>query len=352
MTLHDLPHYGFSPERGFLSRHEIDGVALPAVFAEIEAAAVLLPDLLTTGRIRYWLDRLPPVDVGMFAATASPAELAVALVRYSFLAQAYVWGEEGPPRLPAALAVPLVALADALGMPPVMTYAGYVLDNWCRIDKAGPIVFENIAMNQHLAGGADETGFALTHVAIEAAAGPALDLAVDLVRASDRHEAWAVETMLNEMGAVWRSISGILDRIAERCDPAIYRARVQPYLRGCAGVIYEGVGRYAGQPVALRGQTGLQSSIVPAMEALFGTAQQPDGASAPLQEFDRYRPPAHRAFIKDLAAASKLRGFAAAQGGSLGDAFEAAGRAVVEFRDTYMRLVDGSYSNHSGSQIR
>ena len=309
IILHDLAHYRLSADRGFLSHREIDEVELPTGFAEIEVAARLLPDLLTTGRVRHWLDRLPTPDMATFIAQADQAELIVAMVRYSFLTQAYVWGEGAPShRLPANLAVPFVTLADALGVPPVMTYAGYVLDNWCRIDKAGPIVFENVAMNQHFAGGADEAGFVLTHVAIEAAAGPALDLAVDLVRAADNDEAWAVETMLGEMVIVWRSICGIFDRLTDRCDPVFYFTRIRPYLNGWKGnpaipegMVYEGVDRYAERPIAMRGQTGSRVWIVPAMDALFGIDHGRDELRVFLQELHQYRPPQHRHFIEDLA---------------------------------------------------
>lgn len=357
MTLHDLAHYGLAADRGFLSHHEIDAVPLPPVFAEIEAAAAILPDLLTTGRVRHWLDKLPTPDIHAFIAGASDAERIVAMVRYSFLTQAYVWGEGAPAhRLPANLAVPFVALADALGVPPVMSYAGYVLDNWCRIDKAGPIVFENVAMNQHFAGGSDEAGFVLTHVAIEAAAGPALDLAVDLVRASDQGDAWAVETMLGEMVAVWRSICGIFDRLTERCDPVFYFTRIRPYLNGWKdnpeipqGMIYEGVDRYAEQPIAMRGQTGSQSSIVPAMDALFRVSHGEDELRAFLQDLHQYRPPRHRAFIDDLAAASGLRAFAKAEGGSVKEAFNAAIQAIAEFRTMHLRFAATYIFNQMGS---
>lgn len=355
--LHDLSHYGLAADRGFLSACEIDEVTLPPAFAEIEAAAAILPDLLTTGRVRHWLDKLPTPDIHASVAEASHAEQIVALVRYSFLTQAYVWGEGAPShRLPANLAVPFVALADALGVPPVMTYAGYVLDNWCRIDKAGPIVFENVAMNQHFAGGSDEAGFVLTHVAIEAAAGPALDLAVDLVRASDAGETWAVETMLNEMVAIWRSICGIFDRLTDRCDPVFYFTRIRPYLNGWKdnpeipqGMIYEGVDRYAEQPIAMRGQTGSQSSVVPAMDALFGVLHGEDELRAFLQDLHQYRPPSHRAFIEDLAAASNLRAFAKAQGGSVKDAFNAAIQAIAEFRTMHLRFAATYIFNQMGS---
>src|SRR3546814_19529487 len=92
-----------------------------------------------------------------FPTRRSSDLLIAAMVRYSFLTQAYVWGEGEPSRrLPANLAMPFVGIADALGVPPVMNYAGYVLDNWVRIDKAQPIVFENIEMHQHFAGGRSE----------------------------------------------------------------------------------------------------------------------------------------------------------------------------------------------------
>jgi indoleamine 2,3-dioxygenase len=356
MPLHDLAHYGLSADRGFLSQHEIDEVVLPPAFAEVEAAAAKLPDLLTTGRVRYWLDTLPTPDIHTFIAEASHAQRVAALVRYSFLTQAYVWGEGAPShRLPANLAVPFVALADSLGVPPVMTYAGYVLDNWCRIDKAGPIVFENIAMNQHFAGGKDEAGFVLTHVAIEAAAGPALDLAVDLVRASETGDAWAVETMLGEMVTVWRSICGIFDRMTDRCDPVFYFTRIRPYLNGWKdnpeipqGMIYEGVGRYADQPIAMRGQTGSQSSIVPAMDALFGVGHGKDELRVFLQDLHQYRPPMHRAFIEEMAEASTLRAFAKAQGGSVREAFNAAILSVAEFRTMHLRFAATYIFNQMG----
>ncbi|MGN6374631.1 MAG: indoleamine 2,3-dioxygenase [Sphingomonas sp.] len=357
MALHDLSHYRLSADRGFLSQHEIDEVALPPAFAEVEAAAALLPDLLTTGRVRHWLDKLPTPDMDAFLTGSSHAEQVVALVRYSFLTQAYVWGEGAPShRLPANLAVPFVALADALGVPPVMTYAGYVLDNWCRIDKTGPIVFENIAMNQHFAGGSDEAGFVLTHVAIEAAAGPALDLAVDLVRASDAGNAFAVEAMLHDMVAVWRSIAGIFDRMTERCDPVFYFNRIRPYLNGWKdnpaipqGMIYEGVARYAEQPIAMRGQTGSQSSIVPAMDALFAIAHGHDEMRVFLNELHQYRPPHHRAFIEDLAATSGLRAYARAEGGSLKDAYNAALEAIADFRTMHLRFAATYIANQMGS---
>jgi hypothetical protein len=53
--------------------------------------------------------------------------------------QAYCWcdGPDPPPALPAHLARPWVAVAAALDMPPVLTYATYNLLNWRHLPAAG-----------------------------------------------------------------------------------------------------------------------------------------------------------------------------------------------------------------------
>ena len=81
-------------------------------------------------------------------------------------------------RLPAAIAVPLVELAKRVGRPPILSYASYCLHNWRRLDPAGPIALDNIALLQNFStpgdGKSDEDWFILVHVNIEAYAGPAL----------------------------------------------------------------------------------------------------------------------------------------------------------------------------------
>ena len=253
-----------------------------------------------------------------FLASASDAEISVAMVHYSFLVQAYVWGEDDPPKsLPANLAVPIDALAEKLGQAPLLPYSGYVLDNWYRLDKSAPISLDNIAMKQNFLGGMDENWFVLIHVAIEAEAGRALEIATELVAASDDGDEGKVEALLVEMNSVWDRINAHFDRMPDRCDPYIYYQRVRPFIHGWKnnpatpdGIVYEGVARYGDQPQAFRGQTGSQSSIVPAMDALFNVSHENDPLREYLDELHAYRPIAHRRFIEDLAEASRLRGFA------------------------------------------
>lgn len=353
-----LSDYGLSRTRGFLSHYEIDEITLPAQFAEAKQAAENLSGLLTSGRVRHWLEQLGDPRIGDWARAAGEEEVRTAMVHYSFLVQAYVWGEPEPPRhLPANLALPIVALADRLGQAPLLPYSAYVLDNWARLDKAGPINLENIRMVQNFLGGADENWFVMVHVAIEAEAGVLLDNAVHLVAVARSRDAVEAERLLVEMDAAWERIYAHFARMPERCDPYIYFQRVRPYIHGWAnnpalgeGLVYEGVERFERRPQAYRGQTGSQSSIVPAMDALFGVGHSDDPLKRFLDELHQYRPVPHRRFVEDLAKQSTLREFVGGSGSaSLKDAFNACLEQVARFRTRHLEYAASYINKQMGS---
>jgi indoleamine 2,3-dioxygenase len=348
-----LSDYGLSRERGFLSHYEIDQIALPSQFDVAKQAAAALSDLLTSGRVRHWLRQIADPDIAGWAREAAEEDVRTAMVHYSFLVQAYVWGETEPPaHLPSNLARPIVALADRLGQAPLLPYSAYVLDNWARLDKSGPITLENIRMAQNFLGGADENWFVMVHVAIEAEAGVLLDDAVRLVDAARAGDAAEAERLLVEMNEAWERIYVHFARMPERCDPYIYFQRVRPYIHGWAnnpalgeGLVYEGVERFAGRPQAYRGQTGSQSSIVPAMDALFGVGHSDDPLKRFLDELHHYRPVPHRRFVEDLAQRSTLRDFVGNSGSPrLKAAFNACLKQVARFRTRHLEYA-ASYIN-------
>ncbi|MGV3555315.1 MAG: indoleamine 2,3-dioxygenase [Croceibacterium sp.] len=353
-----LSDYGLSRTRGFLSHYEIDQVTLPGQFAEVTEAAAKLSALLTTGRIRHWLEQVADPGLEDWASEAADEEVRTAMVHYSFLVQAYVWGEPEPPRhLPANLARPIVAIADRLGQAPLLPYSAYVLDNWYRLDKTGPIDLSNIAMYQNFLGGADENWFVLVHVAIEAEAGVLLDNAVRLIAASEAGDIAEAERLLVEMHQAWERIYDHFARMPERCDPYVYFHRVRPYIHGWAnnpalgeGLQYEGVAKFGEHPQAFRGQTGSQSSIVPAMDALFQVGHSEDPLKTFLTELHQYRPVQHRRFIEDLAARSTLREFVARSASpSLTEAFNACIEQVARFRTRHLEYAASYINKQAGS---
>jgi indoleamine 2,3-dioxygenase len=353
-----LSDYRMSRERGFLSSYEIDEVFLPTRFDAVIDTAERLTDLLSTGRVRHWLAKLPEPDIAKWVLTAPEEQVRTMMVHYSFLVQAYVWGEPEPPAfLPANLARPIVAIADRLGQAPLLPYSAYVLDNWARIDKAGPVALENIRMVQNFLGGSDENWFVMVHVAIEAEAGTLLDNAAQLVAAARDENAELCEALLTGMDAAWERIYDVFKRMPERCDPYIYFHRVRPYIHGWAnnpalgeGLVYEGVEKFASKPQAYRGQTGSQSSIVPSMDALFGVHHSADPLKTFLDELHHYRPVAHRRFIEDMAAQSTLREFVSRSNSpALREAFNACLEQVARFRTRHLEYAASYINKQAGS---
>lgn len=353
-----LSNYDMSASRGFLSHFEMADIDLPDIFAPVLEAADNLSGLMTTGRVRHWLERLPALDLAEWAANAPEEQVRVAMVRYSFLVQAYVWGEnDAPAALPVNLAQPMVALADRLDQAPLLPYSGYVLDNWTRLDRDQPIGLDNVYMVQNFYGGADENWFVLIHVAIEAAAAPILALACGLVAAAEAEDTATATALLEEMHGHWDAVNAIFDRMLERCDPYIYFQRVRPYIHGWAnnpalpdGLIYEGVAKYEGKGQAFRGQTGSQSSIVPSMDALFQVRHENDPLRAYLDELHAYRPVQHRRFIEDLRERSRLREFAVASGdAALRMGFNANVEQVARFRTRHLEYAASYINKQAGS---
>ena len=95
----ELQDYGMSRERGYLSHYEIDEITLPENLAPIVQAAGNLSNLLTSGRVRNFLDGLADPEIGDWTMTGSEELVRTAMVHYSFLVQAYVWGERRSFRL-------------------------------------------------------------------------------------------------------------------------------------------------------------------------------------------------------------------------------------------------------------
>ncbi|MGZ5921329.1 MAG: indoleamine 2,3-dioxygenase [Rhizomicrobium sp.] len=355
MGLATLATYGMTVERGFLCPFDAPSIVLGGDLDEAREIALRLPEILPSGTVRNVLEKL---------AVASPERIAeldevrarMAMVHYSFLAQAYVWGAKAPATvLPPAVAIPIVALADRLGQQPLLQYSGYVLDNWGLLDRAESVSLNNIYMVQKFAAGTDEAWFVLVHVAIEARAGAALALFAPLIDATANGDADQATRLLERIVAIWSDINALFDRMPEQCDPYIYFRRVRPYIHGWKdnpalgdGIIYQGVERYRGAPQAFRGQTGSQSSIVPSMDALLGVGHASDPLRTYLDELHIYRPPGHRRFIDDVRTESHVRSFVRRIGRKdLTAAYNAAVQAVADFRSRHLEYA-ASYINMQG----
>ena len=309
----DLKSFGLSRERGFLPLGD-PLRELPEQFDALEEVGHDLPRLLLTGHIRKILESLPrlPVD-----ELENEAELRRAMLLLSYVGHAYVWSGDTPAeRIPASIAVPWCEVALRLGRPPVLSYASYALDNWSRIDAEGPVELGNIMLLQNFLGGADEDWFIGVHVDIEFKAARALCELGPALRAVSKQDAAALMDSLDAISAGIESILGALARMPEHCDPYVYFRRVRPYIHGWkdhpalpGGVVYEGVEVLDGHPQQFRGETGAQSGIIPALDAVLGVTHADDPLRGYLVEMRHYMPPGHRAFLDALDEAGTVRPF-------------------------------------------
>ncbi len=359
MTVLPLQNYDMSEDTGFLCRYDTGDITLTGNIKKAADIALNLPNILPSGNVRsYLVKNLPNINIDHDINGLSNAELRMATIHYSFMVQSYIWGEKEPPEmLPSCLAIPMVALSDSIGQPPILTYSGYVLDNWSRIDKTKPIDLDNIHMIQNFLGGQDEAWFVLVHVAIEAHAGQILSAMGPIIEAANKDEPERLRELLTSTATRWAGINAIFDRMPEKCDPYIYFERVRPYIHGWKdnpalpdGIIYEGVERYSNKAQAFRGQTGSQSSIVPSMDALLCVGHATDPLREFLDQLHRYRSPKHRQFIEDVRTASNLRHYVSnSKDTGLINAYNTNIQAVADFRSRHLEYA-ASYINKQQKQ--
>jgi indoleamine 2,3-dioxygenase len=308
-----LADYEVDGDRGFLPAPDpLD--RLPSDFSPWDEIGRALPKLLMTGKVRRFIADMPLLDPARLRDDRARRR---AMVILSFLGHAYVWGEPATiSSIPPCLASPWHQLARMLGRPPVLSYASYALDNWRRVDANRPIELGNIVLLQNFLGGQDEEWFVVIHVAIEATAGPALAAILAAQHAVMDQQPEMVTEALATIARTLQSMHDILLRMPERCDPYVYFRRVRPYIHGWAnhpslpaGVIYEGVEDYRGIGQSFRGETGAQSSIIPAFDAALGIAHAEDLLYRYLKEMRDYMPPKHRAFIETVEAGPSVRDY-------------------------------------------
>lgn len=233
------------------------------------------------------------------------------LSAYSYFASACVHAEVGGnKKIPYIIARDLCALSAKIQRPPLLSYASYCLTNWDLVDKKGEIKAENLRLKRRFiaeddCGGVDESWFILVHVEIEAAAGPALVALNNLI--FNRLEE-QVDKTLHVMYDSFLKINQALDKMTVYCSPDVYYRTVRRYIFGFENVVYEDVWY---KPVTFRGETGAQSSLIPAFQIALGVEHKSSRLTEHLTDMRQYMPSLHRSFLMQLESAKDvIRNFA------------------------------------------
>ena len=276
-------------------------------FALLDEIGRDLPSLLMDRDFRAYVRKL---DLPSWPVTATGVEdlpeLRLYYLRVGFLASAYVNQVGEPPIhvLPANIAVPLCHASGLLQRPPILSYDGYALYNWKRFVPGGPIALGNIDTLQNFVHLYDEHWFILVHVEIEAAAAKLLEAMHGAFRAHASGDAPGLKRCLIVIRDALRRQIEVLRRIPEKMDPALYYKTFRPYIRFFESVVYEGVDQ---KPIDHRGETGAQSSIMPALVAFMKVPHKPSVLTDHLADMRHYMPAEHQSFIAEVEQMPDLR---------------------------------------------
>ena len=269
-------------------------------FDDVEHIAKNLPKILANNQIEYEVLNL---ETEKNISNLSIDELERAMLLYSYIGHGYIWGGTSIEKvIPKNISKTWYKISQKLDRPPILSYASYALNNWKLQDVNKPFDLENIRILQNFLGGIDEDWFIMIHIAIEHEAKEILNNLKTYYLDKNEDQSYLENALVSI-----KKINQIMNRMPEKCDPFIYYNRVRPYIFGWKnnpatpnGVIYEGVEEYGGTPQLFRGETGAQSSIVPALDALLGVTHSNDPLKEYLDEMRLYMPKEHRNLLNDL----------------------------------------------------
>jgi indoleamine 2,3-dioxygenase len=348
-----LSDFGLSEEFGYM-QHVDPVTTLPPGNEAWDEMGKNLPKYLMGTNFRQRVKDLPAFKI---ETLKTDGEIRRAFLVLSYIGQAYQWSDNEPAHvLPAKLAKPWYEVGKLVGRPPILSYTSYSIDNWYLLDKKGPIACGNIALLQCFLGGQDEEWFILIHIEIEKKAGKALKAIEDSQKAVAAQDLDALEKALTNLRDGIKAMYDVLARMPERCDPYVYFHRVRPYIFGWKnnpslpnGVVYEGVEEYQGKGQTFRGETGAQSAIVPALDAVLGIVHEQDQLRDYLMEMRQYMPPMHVKFIEAAENGPSVRNFVmACNKESIKKLFNESVELVADFRALHLEYA-GTYI-HAQSQ--
>lgn len=180
--------------------------------------------------------------------------------------------------------MPWEQVSEAIGVPPIITYAATVLFNFRPIDPMKPLSLEyqkypTCLHNRNTwtiitgSGSIDESWFYLIQLAIDLESGGIFRIVFDIARSSHKSDFDQMHTLLGQLADKIVNLEKIMMRMYEENIPSVFYNRVRRYLSGWLndeefpdGVYYgvEKVGRkYAGGSAA-------QNPTIQALDIAFG----------------------------------------------------------------------------------
>ncbi|KAH7915591.1 Indoleamine 2,3-dioxygenase [Hygrophoropsis aurantiaca] len=274
-------------------------------------------------------------------------------------------------RIPASITVPLLEVSAELQIPPVCTYSDDILYNWdLKTPSSDDIpALDNLRSQTLFTGTTDEEEFYLASSRIELRGVEALELmqaTMDEMFVGDDIAIRRISGYLHKLASVINDLKSILLNVRKGCDPEFFYHSIRPWFRGQDSDpthrtwFFEGLDEHPelGPPTDLSGPSAGQSAIIHSLDIFLGLDNcnfTDDGSlttdqRALLHKMQRYMPRHHRNFLRHLSTNSRsvrtlMRSnpSSSSRSGELDadllEGYNAAVRAVKEFRDAHLRIV-------------
>nr|XP_047903269.1 indoleamine 2,3-dioxygenase 2 [Anser cygnoides] len=336
-----LSRFQLSEDYGFLLPSPL--TELPAPYGPWMEIARELPQLIASHRLRSRVHQMPQLSTRHLRGRE---ELYLAHLVLSFITMGYLWqeGEEGTVKvLPRHLAVPFWEVSQALGLPPILSHADFVLANWRRKDPSGPLEIENLDPIISLPGGESLRGFILVTFLVEKAAVPGIKAILQAIRAVRQLDEETLHQALQGLATAIGAMGKALQRMHDYVDPAVFYAVIRIFLSGWKdnpampdGLVFEGVSE---EPMAYSGGSAAQSTVLHAFDEFLGIHHSQE-STAFLHRMRDYMPPPHRAFIEEICRAPSLKQHVLCSGDTrLRAAFNRCVAALADFRSYHITIV-------------
>ncbi|KAL4785285.1 Indoleamine 2,3-dioxygenase [Aspergillus varians] len=357
-----LDEYEVSLRNGFLpDTPPLQSLSDP-YYSPWESVARNLTARIYAGTVRQAVKDLPVLSTSKLQ---TEPEWRRAYVVLAYLTHAYVWGGETPEdTLPPAISVPFLEVSGHLELPPCATYAALNLWNFSTTSPDADLTcVDNLSVTLSLTGTKDEEWFFMISVAMEARGAQVIQLMLDTIQAVAVGDNQRIAASLNQISEGFHELARILERMYEKCRPAIFFHQLRPYLAGSKNMSSAGLpsglffdlGEGKGEWRQYSGGSNAQSSLIQTFDIFLGVEHsamgsptkaelpksQPPGKTPYIQEMRNYMPGPHRRFLEMLTRSANIRHFA--MGCKLGsparDAYNSAVMSLGSFRDKHIQIV-------------
>ncbi|KAF2138876.1 uncharacterized protein K452DRAFT_255812 [Aplosporella prunicola CBS 121167] len=346
----DLEAYAISPRNGFLPGSPPLQRLTDPYYKPWEAIVGKLPELLRSGQLVAEVYKLPVLETSNLK---DEREWRRAYSVLGFLTHAFIWGAASPSEvLPVPIARPFIDVANHLGLPPTATYAGLNLWNWSAQPGSSLSDPATLSVIQTLTGTDDESWFYLISVSMEAVGARTVPSMLQAIEAARKNDHWKVVHGLNSMRFCIQELGLLLERMYERCDPAVFYHQIRPLLAGSKGMAAAGLPRgvfYSegdgkGQWREYSGGSNAQSSLIQFLDVVLGVQHYSAGGVSKesyIQDMRNYMPGPHRRFLQNLTRTTNIREYALnpTTDPTVLAAYNATVEALAAFRDIHIRLV-------------